>query len=327
MRRREFISSLLATANVVPAALAQRRGGSVPTIGFMGTTSLQSQNEWVTAFVRRLSELGWIDGQDIRIEYRWAEGGSDRMVAIAAEFVQLKVDVIFAMGTEAALVAKKATASIPIVFPFSSDPIGTGLVASLARPGGNVTGLSNQARDISAKRIEMLHEVVPRVRRIAFMFNSAHNYGALELAEAQAAARTLGLGEVLPLRVARAEEIMPAFASIADRADALYVVADPLMNINRTHLSKLALDARLPTIHHQRDYVVAGGLMSYGPHFVQLNRGAAEYVDRILKGAKPADLPVQQPTRFELVINLKTAAALGIDVPPMLLARADEVIE
>lgn len=327
MRRRDFVIAASAALASFPSDGRAQRPDRLPTIGFMGTTSLQSQNEWVAAFIQRLGELGWTDQQSVNIVYRWAEGRSDRMTAIAAELVHLKVDAIFAMGTEAALIAKRATTAIPIVFPFSADPIGAGLVASLARPGGNVTGLSNQARDLGAKRIELLHDALPRVRRIAFMFNTAHNYGRLELAEAQAAARTLGLDEVLPLPVAHAQEIEGAFASIKGRADALYVVADPLMNLNRSRLGTLALEARLASVHHQRDYAVAGGLMSYGPSFTHLNRRAAEYVDKILRGTKPSDLPVEQPTRFELIINLKTAKALGIDVSPMMLARADEVIE
>jgi len=327
MRRRDFVVAASAALASFPFEGSAQRPGRLPTVGFMGTTSLQSQNDWVTAFIQRLGELGWHDQKSINIVYRWAEGRSDHMTAIAAEFVQLKVDAILAVGTEAALIAKKATASIPIVFPFSADPIGTGLVASLARPGGNVTGLSNQARDLGAKRIELMHDALPRVRRIAFMFNAAHNYGRLELAEVQAAARTLGLDEVLPLPIARAQEIDGAIASIKGRADGLYVVADPMMNLNRSRLGTLALEARLPSVHHQRDYAVAGGLMSYGPSFTHLNRRAAEYVDKILRGTKPSDLPIEQPTRFELVINLKTAKALGIDVSPMMLVRADEVIE
>lgn len=327
MRRRALLAGILTATAGARLALAQRRPGQMPTIGLMGTASLQAHGQWVAAFVKRLRELGWVDGQNLKIEIRWAEGRSERMVEMAAEFSRIGTDVILAMGTEATLVAKKATSTIPIVFPYSADPIGTGLVTSLARPGGNVTGLSNQARDIGAKRIELLREAVPRVRRIAFMFNAAHNYGTLELAEAQTAARTLGLEELLPLPISRVQDIDGAFASAKGRADGLYVVADPLMNINRARLGKLALDAGLASIHHQRDFVLTGGLMSYGPHFVQLHRRAAEYVDKILRGAMPGELPVEQPTRFELVINLKTAKALGIEVPPMLLARADEVIE
>jgi putative ABC transport system substrate-binding protein len=276
--------------------------------------------------VQRLRELGWIEGRTITIEYRWAEGRPERFAEIAAEFVRLKVDLIFALGTEATLAAKRATAVIPIVFPVAGDPVGTGIVASLARPGGNVTGLSNLAADLASKRLEMLREVFPGLDRLAIMANVSGPGAVLEMHEFQAAARALGL-EVVSLEIRRTQDIAPALESLKGRANALYVVGDPLANLNRTRINTFALVARLPTIYVQREYVEAGGLMSYGPNYPDLNRRAADHVDKILRGAKPADIPVEQPTKFDLVINLVTARALGLTVPPTLLARADEVIE
>ena len=292
----------------------------------MGAATPSAESQWVAAFVQRLRELGWIEGRTVAIEYRWAEGRSERFAEIAAEFVRLKVDVIVTSGTAAVVAAKQATSVIPIVFAAAGDPVGTGLVASLARPGGNVTGLSIQQTDLAGKRLELLREVVPGLRRLAIMANVGNPAAVLEMGEVQAAARTLGL-EVATLEIRRAEDIAPAFEALKGRADALYVCADPLVNTNRIRINTLALGARLPTMHGIREYVEAGGLMSYGPNFPDLFRRAADYVDKILRGAKPADIPVEQPTKFDLVINLTTAKALGLDVPPTLLARADEVIE
>ena len=324
-RRRTFIAGLVGSVACPLAVNAQQAG--MPVIGFLGSSTPTSQSAWVAAFTRRLRELGWIEGRTVSIEYRWAEGRPERFTEIAAEFVRIKVDVIFAMSTDAALAAKQATTVIPIVFPTSGDPIGTGLVASLARPGGNVTGLSSQARDLGAKRVQHLREVLPNLRRLAFLGNADYAAGASEMSEVQAATRTLGLDEVLPLQIRRTEDIAPAFAAIKGRADALYVVAEPLANLNRMRINTFALAERLPTIYAHRDYVEAGGLMSYGPNYPDLNRRAGEYVDKILRGTKPSDLPVEQPAKFDLVVNLITANALGIEVPPTLLARADEVIE
>jgi putative tryptophan/tyrosine transport system substrate-binding protein len=245
---------------------------------------------------------------------------------MAAELIQLRVDVVLATGTAPALAAKQRTSVIPIVFPFAGDPIGTGLVASLARPGGNVTGLSNQATDLAAKRIELLREIVPHLRRLAVLANVGYPAAALEMDEVQAAARTLGL-EVVAFEVRGAKDIAPSFEALKGQAEALFLVGDPLMTANRNRINTLALAARLPTIYVQREYVDAGGLISYGANFPDLFRRAAELVDKILRGAKPGDIPVEQPTKFELVINLTTAKALGLEVPPTLLARADEVIE
>ena len=276
--------------------------------------------------MERLRELGWIEGRTVTIVYRWAEGRPERFVEIAREFVALKVDVIFAVGTEAALATKEATSVIPIVFPVAGDPVGTGLVGSLARPGGNVTGLSNQAIDLGTKRLEILREVLPGLRRLAIMANAAYAGGAPEIGEVRAAARKLAV-ELMALEPRRTEDITLALESIKDRVEALYVVGDPLMNLNRMRINTFALAARLPTMYVQREYVESGGLMSYGPNYPDLNRRAADYVDKILRGTKPGDIPVEQPTKFDLVINLITAKAIGVAIPSMLLARADEVIE
>jgi len=269
----------------------------------------------------------WLDrGRTITIEYRWAEGRSERYAEIANEFVQLKVNVIVTWGTAAVVAAKRATMEIPIVFAATGDPVGTGLVAKLARPGGNVTGLSNQLPDGAGKRIGLFREIVPDLRRLAIMTNIGSPIGALEMSEAQAAAHKLGL-EVLPLEIRRAEDIAPAFEALRGDAQALYVVSEPLAGTNMVRINTLALGLRLPTVHGLREYAEAGGLMSYGPNIPDLFRRAADYVDKILRGAKPGDIPVEQPTKFDLVINLTTAKALGLTIPESILARADELIE
>jgi putative tryptophan/tyrosine transport system substrate-binding protein len=318
MRRRDFVAALGGAAAAWPLAVRAQQLAKLPTIGFLGVSAPSALGQWVAAFVQRLRELGWIEGHTVAIEYRWAEGRSERFAEIAAELVRLKVNVIVTTGG-AVLAAKQATSVIPIVFAVAADPVGSGMVASLARPGGNVTGLSILATDLAGKRIEFLCEVVPGLRRLAIMGNVGNPLVVLEMGEAQAAARTLGL-DVVTSEIWRAEDIAPAFEALKGRAEALYVVADPLINTNRIRIETLALGARLPTMHDHREVVEAGGLMSYGPNFLELWRRSADFVDKILRGAKPADIPVEQPTRFDLVINLKTANAL-------VLARADEVIE
>ena len=325
MKRREFIT-LLGGAATLPLAARAQQAGKLPTIGYLGGGAPISQRAWVDAFVQRLRELGWIDGRNVAIEYRWGEGRAERFAEIAAEFVRLKVDVILAGGTEAAVAAKQATSVIPIVFPSAGDPIGSRLVASLARPGGNVTGLSNLGSGLAAKRLELLREVFPELRRLAVMLNADYSGGVTESGEMDVAARTLGL-ELIPLPIRRVEDIAPAFAGLKGRAEGLYTIGDSLVHVHRLRINTFALAARLPTMFSQREFVEAAGLMSYGTNFPDLNRRAADFVDKILRGAKPADLPVEQPTKFEFVINLTTAKALGLDVPPTLLARADEVIE
>jgi putative ABC transport system substrate-binding protein len=323
MNRREFITLLGGAAAWPLAARAQQR---TPVIGFIGTDP-SVWSSWTTAFVGRLRELGWIDGRTIAIEYRWAEGRPERDAEFADEFVRRKVDVIVAGGTEAAIAAKQRTSVIPIVFPVAGDPVGTGLVASLAQPGGNVTGLSIQQPDVAGKRLELLLEVVPRLRRLAIMVNVGYPAAVREMGEVQAAARTLNI-EVAPLEIRRAEDIPSAFEGLKAQAGALYVVADALVAANRTRIITLAQTAaRLPTMFSFRENVQAGGLMSYGSNYPAMFRRAAELVDKILRGAKPGDIPVEQPTKFELVINLTTAKALGVTVPPTLLALADEIVE
>jgi len=324
LHRRDFIT-LLGGAAAYPLAARAQHSAKLRAIGFLGSTTPSAESQRTAALVQRLRELGWIERRTIAIEYRWGEGRPERFAEIAAEFVRLKVDIMITGGTPTALAAKRATAVIPIVFAMTGDPVGTGLVAHLARPGGNLTGLSTQTTDTVSKRIELLREVVPNLRRLAILANIDSPVVVLEMGEAQAAANTLGL-EVVTLEVGRAQDIERTFETLG-RADGLYVCADPLVSANRTRINALALAARLPTMHDLRENAVPGGLMSYGPNIPDLFRRAGEYVDKILRGAKPAELPVEQPTKFELILNLKTAKALGLDVPPSVRARADEVIE
>jgi putative tryptophan/tyrosine transport system substrate-binding protein len=325
VKRREFIT-LLSGVAAWPLAARAQQVKTLPTVGFLGASTPSTWTHWTNAFVRRLGELGWIDGRTVTIEYRWAEGRNERFAEIAAEFVRLKVDVIVTAGSAAVITIKQATSVIPIVFAVAGDPVGSGLVTSLARPGGNVTGLSLQYTDLASKKLELLREVVPGLRRLAIMANVGAPGAVLEMREAQATARMVGL-DAATSEIRRVEDIAPAFEALKGRAEALYVASDSLLNTNRLRVSILAIGARLPTMHGLREYVEAGGLMSYGANFPDLFRRAGDYVDKILRGAKPADLPVEQPTKFDLVINLTTAKALGLEVPPMLLARADEVIE
>jgi putative tryptophan/tyrosine transport system substrate-binding protein len=325
IQRRELIAALGGTVLAWPLVARAQQATKLPTIGFLGPSTLSDANAWVTAFAQRLRELGWIEGRTVAIEYRWADGRDERYAQIAAEFARLKVDVIVTPGG-AALTVKQATSGIPIVFTVTSDPIASGLVASLARPGGNATGLSLQTTDTVAKRIELLRELMPGLRRLAVFFNIGSPQPVLEMRQVQKAASAVGL-EVTTLEIARAEEIVPAFQGLRSRADFLYVCGDPLAFANRVLINTLAAAAQLPTMYGFREHVDTGGLISYGPNFPDLWRRAADYVDKILRGTKPADIPVEQPTKFDLVINLKTAKALGLDVSPSLLARADEVIE
>ena len=326
MRRREFITLLGGAAVAWPFAARAQQAGRLPTIGFFGSSTPSAMSPWTAAFVRRLRELGWIEGRTIAIEYRWAEGRSERYEEIAAEFVRLKVDVIVTYGTPPSEAAKQATAVIPIVFAAAADPVGSGLVASLARPGGNITGLSLQQSDIVGKKLELLREALTGLRRLAIMGNAGNPASALEVAEIRKAASRLGL-DIISLDIRRAEDIAPAFETANGRADALYVSTDPLVFTNLSRINTLALGARLPTIYNGKEYVEPGGLMSYGPSYPDLFRRAADFVDKILRGAKPADFPVEQPTKFDLVINLTTAKALGLTIPLSVVARADEGIE
>jgi putative tryptophan/tyrosine transport system substrate-binding protein len=326
MKRREVITLLGGAAATWPiTARAQQQVGKLPTIGFLGADA-SAFSPWTAAFVAHLRELGWIENRNVAIEYRWSEGRTERYAEIAAEFVRLKVDVIVTVGSAVPTV-KQATTVIPIVFAVAIDPVGSGLVASLAKPGGNVTGLSLQAANLAGKRIELLREVVPQLRRLAIIFNVSNAQPVLEMGETEAAAGTLGI-EVAPIEIRRVEDFGPAFReALKAKADALYVAIDQLMVANLMRILTLALGARLPTIFSTRDFVRGGGFMSYGPSYTERFGRAADYVDKILRGTKPGDIPVEQPTKFELVVNLITAQALGLTVPPSLLARADEVIE
>jgi putative ABC transport system substrate-binding protein len=324
MRRRAFVAGLGAAAAVPLVGRAQQP--KVPTIGFLGAASREIADRWVAAFVKRLQELGWVEGRNINIDYRWAETRSESYGEIASEFSERKVDVIVTWASAPTLAAKRATATIPIVFAAQMDPVGAGVVASLARPGGNVTGMSIQQTDTSGKRIELLREVVPKLARLAVLANSGAAGALLEMQEVSARARELRL-EVTPIEVRQADEIFSAIEALKGGTEALYVATDPLIFSNRVRINAMAQAAGLATIYGSREYVDAGALMSYGPNWADLFRHAAGQVDKILRGAKPADIPVEQPTKFELVINQKTAKALDLDLPASLLARADEVIE
>jgi putative tryptophan/tyrosine transport system substrate-binding protein len=323
MRRREFVT-LVGGAAAWPFA-TRAQPARLPTVGFLGAGTLSTWSLWTATFVQRLRELGWIDGRTIAIDYRWAEGRSERYTEIGAEFVRLKVDVIVTVGI-AVSALKQLTSVIPIVFAAASDPVGSGLVASLARPGGNVTGLSNQSTDLVTKRCELLREILPNLRRVAVMGNRGYSAALLEMREVEAAARTLGL-EIDTAEVSRAEDVSPAFDAFKGRVQAIYVCSDALMNANSVRINALALGAHLPSMFAPRSFVDGGGLMAYGANNADLFRRAGDYVDKILRGAKPGDIPVEQPTKFEFVINLTTAKALGLTIPASLLARADEVIE
>jgi putative tryptophan/tyrosine transport system substrate-binding protein len=325
MKRRAFIT-LCGAAAAWPVMARAQQPGKLPTIGYLGPATPAVEGQRVAAFVQRLRELGWIENRTIAIEYRWAEGRSERFTEIAAEFVRLKVDVIVTYATPPVIAAKQATSVIPIVFATSGDPVNAGLVASLARPGGNVTGLSIQQTELAGKRLELLREVVPGLRRLAIMGNADNPATVLEMGDVLTTARTLGLNAATR-EIRRAEDIAPAFEALKGHADALYVCNDPLVNTNRIRINTSALGARLPTVYNWRENVEAGGLMSYGANFPDMFRRTAELIDKVLRGAKPADIPVEQPTKFDFTINLTTAKALGLDLPPSLLARADEVIE
>jgi putative ABC transport system substrate-binding protein len=327
VRRRQFIT-LLGGAAAWPLAARAQQAGKLPTIGFLGASAASAsfEGQRLVSFVRRLAEHGWIEGRTIAFEYRWGEGRTERFAEIAAEFVRLKVDVIVTYSTPAVAAVKQATSVIPIVFAGTADPVGTGIVASLARPGGNATGLSLQTTDIAGKRVELMREVVPALRRLAILANVGMPNTVLEMREIQAAAQGLGL-EVVTLEFRRAEEIASALAALKGRAQALYVALDPLVSAYRIRINTLALGARLPTLVPHREMVEVGGLVSYGPSQTDVFRRAADYVDKILRGARTGDLPIEQPTKFDLTINVTTAAALGLTVPDTVLARADEVIE
>jgi len=324
MKRREFIMLISGAAAAWPIAAHSQQAETIHTIGLLSAGSGGPELE---VFDDALRELGWIEGKNVAFERRYAENRLERLPEFAADLVRLKVDVIVAFGTLAPLAAKRATSTIPIVMAAAGDPLGSGLVASLAQPGGNVTGMSLMAPDLGGKRLDLLKEVLPRVSRVAVLWNAANPYAALVFKETEAAGQTLGI-EVQSLEVRGPDDFDGAFeAARRQHLDALVTVEDPLTFTYRELIADFAARHQLPSLHGLREYVAVGGLMSYGADLTDLFRRAAGYVDKIFKGAKPADLPVQQPTKFELVINLKTAKALGLSIPTTLLATADEVIQ
>jgi putative ABC transport system substrate-binding protein len=324
MRRRQFVSLLGGAAAAWPLTGRAQQSAKVFRIGYLSPSSF---TEIFTAASEALGRLGWIEGKNVVFERRYANDRLDRLPELAAELVGLNVDVIIAAGTLAPLAAKRATSTIPIVMTAAGDPVGSGLVASLARPGGNVTGMSLMAPDLGGKRLEMLKSVIPRLSRVAVLWNAANPYSALVLKETQTAGQTLGI-EIQSVEVRGSDHFDGAFeAARRLRPDAFIVVEDPLTVSHRKLIANFAASSRLPAIYGLKEFVEAGGLMSYGADLADSYRRVAGYVDKIFKGAKPADLPVQQPTKFELVINLKTAKALGLTFPITLLGRADEVIE
>lgn len=325
MRRRWFIAGLATTAAWSMLARAQQ-AAKLPRLGFIGSSTASAMSSWIAAFTRRLGELGWIEKKTITIDYQFADGRNDRYVQIANNFVRQKVDVIVTYGTPPTKAAKAATQIIPVVFAAAADPVGAGLVQSLARPGGNVTGLSLQQSDIAGKKIELLRETLGSLRKLAILGNIANPGSVLEIKEVETVAGKLGI-EVVTLELRTVEDIAPAFKTLNERAEAVYVSTDPFILSNVDRINALATSAQLPTIYNGREYLQTGGLLSYGPNYPDLFRQAAELVSKILLGSKPADLPVEQPTKFDFVINNRTAKALGLTLSPSMLARADEVIE
>jgi putative ABC transport system substrate-binding protein len=323
MRRREFITLLGGAAAWPVRARAQQP--KLRTIGFLGTGTPQTQGMWLASLVERLRELNWIDGRTVTIDVQWAAGRPERYAEIAADFVKRKVDVIVTSGS-AVPALMKSTSVIPIVFGIEGDPVGRGIVASLARPGGNVTGLSALSADLTGKRIELLRELLPQLQRLAVMANADHSGAAQESKEVETIGGKVGI-EIIPAPIRRPEDVAPAFEALKGKAQALYVCGDALVISQQRRINAFALGAHLPTIFSNRDYTESGGLMAYGPNFQDLHRRAGDYVDKILRGAKAAEMPVEQPVKFDLTINLTTAKVLGLKVPESFLLRADEVIE
>jgi ABC-type uncharacterized transport system substrate-binding protein len=326
MKRREFIS-LLGAVSAWPLAARAQQVGKVPRVGFMGNSTAALEANLVGPFRDSLRELGYQEGRNIVIEYRWAEGNYERFPALVAELLAMPVDVIVTAGTPATLAVKKATSTVPLVMIAVGDPVGTGIVPILARPGGNITGLSSIAPDLEGKRLELLREVIPKLSHVALFVNPLNPFHAASMRQAFAAAQALGI-KLQALEVRTSEELDGAFAAIVrEKPDALLILADRVFLHNRKRMMDFATEHRLPSVNAYREVVEAGGLMSYGPSYEDMHRRAADYVDKILKGAKPGDLPVEQPTKFTLILNLKSAKALDVEVPPMLVGRADEVIE
>jgi putative tryptophan/tyrosine transport system substrate-binding protein len=329
MDRRRFLLTSLAGALAAPLGAEAQLAASFPRIGFLNTASLSDPRvpPFLQAFRQGLRELGYVEGQNIAIELRWAEGQYDRLLGLAVELVRLKVNIIVAAGPSAVRAAKQATETIPIVMPAIADPVAMGFVASLARPGGTITGISNMQPELVGKQLELLKEMIPKLSRVALLGNPANPGNVPLVRYAQDAARTLGL-RLHPLEARDLHEIDSAFSKISrERADAVIVLSDTVLLDSRTRIADHAVRHRLPTVFGASEFTEAGGLLTYGPSISDGYRRAATYVDKILKGAKPGDLPIGQPTMFELVINLKTAKALGLTIPQSVLLRADQVIE
>jgi putative tryptophan/tyrosine transport system substrate-binding protein len=325
MNRRTFVASVAAGFMVQPYRVVAQQASKIWRVGMLETTSAALNAANLDAFRQGLRELGYIEGRNLSIEYRSADGRGERFAELAAELVSLKVDLILARGTPAALAAKKATRSIPVVIVSIADPLQ--VVASLAHPGGNITGLSNQTPDFEAKRLELLRALVPQVARVAMLYNMSNPYYPARWAEMEVTAKSLGIQAQL-LDARNPEDLERVFdAASSQHADGLIVAADGLFQGNRKRISELAATHRLPAIYQSREFVQAGGLIAYGPSYPDLYRRATTYIDKILKGANPGDLPIEQPTKFGLVINLKTAEALRLTIPQSLLLRADEVIQ
>jgi putative ABC transport system substrate-binding protein len=326
MKRREFIT-LIGSVTAWPLAARAQQSEKVPRVGFMGNSTEALEANLVGPFREGLRELGYQEGRNIVVVYRWAEGRYERFPALIAELLAAKVDVIVTAGTPAAIAVKQTTTTVPLVMVAVGDPVGTGLVSSLARPAGNLTGLSSIAPDLEGKRLELLRELVPMLAHVGVFYNSTNLFHTVSMQHVRTAAEALGI-KLLPLSVRISQDLDGAFATILkEKPDALLVLADRVYLHERERMMNFALQRRLPSANAHKEMVEAGGLMSYGPSYEDMHRRAADYVDKILKGAKPGDLPIQQPTKFDLKVNLKTAKVLGIDVPPTLLARADEVIE
>src|SRR5882724_11115824 len=325
MRRRKFMLLLGGFAVASTSGAYGQQSAKQPVIGFLVAGTQASHGAWVAAFAQRLSELGWTAGRNIKIEYRWAAGDIRQMTEFATEFVQEKVDVIVT-SAYGVVAAKQATSTIPIVFAAYGDAVSNGVVGSLARPGGNVTGLSIQPRELSSKRLELLRDIIPNVHRLAALVNTNYSGVAQEVIGIRTASAALNI-EANILEIQTADDIEAALATLTGQTDALYVYSEPLTNSNRHQIIRAATTAKIPTIFGFREFVDAGGLISYGPDFTDLFKRAAEFADKILRGAPPADMPVQQPVKFDLIINLKAAKALGLKISETVLTRADEVIE
>jgi ABC-type uncharacterized transport system substrate-binding protein len=327
MRRRTFLALFGGVVAAWPFAARGQHAGKISRVGFMGNSTAALEANLIGPFREGLRSHGYEEGRNVEIVFRWAEGNYERFPALIAELIAENVDVIVTAGTPAAFAVKKATSTVPVVMAAVGDPVGTGLVSSLARPGGNITGLSGTATDLEGKRLELLREVAPNLSQVAFFLNPANALHDLSLRQARAAANALRI-KLLPQEVRRSEDLDGAFASIVkEQPGGLLILADRIFLHNRERIMKFAIERRLPSVNAYRELVEAGGLMSYGPSYEDMHRRAADYVDKILKGARPGDLPIEQPTKFDLLINAKAAKALAIAFPPTVLARADEVIE